>query len=68
MHDEEREHLVGHPSDYGGRTLADEEREMAEHGQIDRTADGDPLTDRGIADSAVSREKRGGDPQDEDKE
>jgi hypothetical protein len=61
MKEEKRERLVGHPSDYGGRTLADEEREMAEHGQIDRTADGDPLMDRGIADSAVTREKPGED-------
>lgn len=41
---QERERLVGHPSDYGGRTLEDEE--------IQRTADGEPLVDRGTAGSA----------------
>ena len=41
----ERERLTGHPSDYGGRTLEDEERA--------RTADGEPLNDRGSVDSAT---------------
>jgi hypothetical protein len=38
----EKDDLVGHPSDYGTRTLADEERE--------RTADGEPRVERGTAD------------------
>ena len=41
--------LVGHPSDYGSRTLADEERQRTERGEIGRTADGDPLVERGTA-------------------
>lgn len=36
---EKRENLTGHPSDYGSRTLEQQ-----------RTADGDPLIDRGSAD------------------
>jgi hypothetical protein len=63
MNEEKRERLVGHPSDYGGRTLAGEERELNERGEIERTADGDPLTDRGIAESAVSRDVRSDDLQ-----
>lgn len=39
---EERERLIGHPSDYGGRTIEEEEQEA-----LQRTADGDPLVDRG---------------------
>ena len=66
MNEKQRERLVGHPSDYGGRNLADEERELAERGEIERTADGDPLTDRGIADSAMSREGRSDDLQRDD--
>jgi hypothetical protein len=64
MSEEKRERLVGHPSDYGGRTLADEEAQSrSERGEIERTADGDPLTDRGIADSAISRDARSDDLQ-----
>ncbi len=51
MSEKPRERLIGHPSDYGGRTLEEEERERGE-----RTADGDPLTDLGTADSAISRD------------
>jgi hypothetical protein len=51
------QNLVGHPSDYGSRTLADEERQRTERGEIGRTADGDPQVERGTADSAVSRDK-----------
>jgi hypothetical protein len=56
----EREHrdLVGHPSDYGSRTLESEERDLAERGEIPRTADGEPLDDRGSADSAISHNRR----------
>jgi hypothetical protein len=50
--------LVGHPSDYGSRTLADEdERQRTERGEIGRTADGEPRIERGTADSAVSRDQ-----------
>lgn len=58
MSEREHRHLVGHPSDYGSRTLESEERERAEHGEIQRTADGEPLDDRGSAASAISRDKR----------
>ncbi len=56
----EREHrdLLGHPSDYGSRTLESEERERAEQGEIQRTADGEPLDDRGTAESAISHNDR----------
>jgi hypothetical protein len=56
----EREHrdLVGHPSDYGSRTLESEERDLAERGEVQRTADGEPLDDRGSADSAISHNRR----------
>jgi hypothetical protein len=56
----QREHrdLVGHPSDYGSRTLESEERERAEQGEIQRTADGEPLDDRGSAASAISRDRQ----------
>ena len=40
MEDREKRHLVGHPSDYGSRTLAD-------------TGDGEPVVERGTADSAL---------------
>jgi|GEM_PF-2944865 len=66
MNEEKRERLTGHPSDYGSRTLADEEKEeqqRTERGEIERTADGDPLTDRGIADSAISSDVRSDDLQ-----
>lgn len=43
--------LVGHPSDYGSRTLSDEERQRTERGEIGRTADGDPLVERGTAEN-----------------
>jgi hypothetical protein len=55
MNDSKRERLIGHPSDYGGRTLEEEELERKEREQVDRTADGDPLTDHGTADSAISQ-------------
>jgi hypothetical protein len=52
--------LVGHPSDYGSRTLADEDdRQRTERGEIGRTADGEPREDRGTADSAISRDRSG---------
>lgn len=62
---EHREHrdLVGHPSDYGSRTLESEERELSERGEIQRTADGEPLDDRGTASSAISRQTRSDDLQ-----
>lgn len=47
----------GHPSDYGSRTLADEERERAQSAEIGRTADGEPNVDRGTADSAISSDE-----------
>lgn len=55
---EKKRDLVGHPSDYGSRTLDDEERQRIERGEIGRTADGDPSVERGTADSAVSRNDR----------
>lgn len=54
MHDN---NLTGHPSDYGSRTLEDEERLRAEHGKTNRTADGEPLTERGTAPSAKDPEE-----------
>ena len=60
MDKREEKDLVGHPSDYGSRTLADEEdRQRTERGEIGRTADGEPREDRGTADSAISREQSG---------
>lgn len=50
MDKRKREDLVGNPSDYGSRTLADEERQRTERGDIGRTADGEPLDDRGSVD------------------
>jgi hypothetical protein len=51
MDKRKREDLVGHPSDYGSRTLADEDdRQRTERGEIGRTADGEPLEDRGSVD------------------
>ncbi|HKU68925.1 MAG TPA: hypothetical protein VJP85_14215 [Candidatus Baltobacteraceae bacterium] len=50
--------LVGHPSDYGSRTLPGED-ERLESEDIGRTADGEPREDRGTADSAISREDGG---------
>jgi hypothetical protein len=56
--DKNDKRLVGHPSDYGSRTLADEdERQRTERGDIGRTADGEPRVERGTADSAVSRDR-----------
>jgi hypothetical protein len=63
MSEEKRERLTGHPSDYGSRTLADEEKTRSERGEVERTADGDPLTDRGIAESAISHDMRSDDLQ-----
>lgn len=43
--------LIGHPSDYGSRTLADEaERPQAGDSENVRTADGEPLVDHGSVD------------------
>lgn len=50
-----REDLTGHPSDYGSRTLADLEKQQADS-ELERTADGDPLTDRGTAETAISHD------------
>lgn len=50
MEKRKHEDLVGHPSDYGSRTLADEDRQRTERGEIGRTADGEPLVDRGSVD------------------
>jgi hypothetical protein len=58
MSDSKRENLTGHPSDYGGRTLAGEEANAKRSEQEERTADGDPLTDRGTADSAMNHDQR----------
>ena len=54
MNDRDKEKLVGHPSDYGSRTLADEEQEQ-------RTADGEPRVERGTADSAITSDDLQGD-------
>ena len=54
-----KDDLVGHPSDYGSRTLAEQERRRTERGETDRTADGDPREERGTADSAISRDTGG---------
>ena len=43
MDEREKRNLVGHPSDYGSRTLAD-------------TGDGEPVVERGTADSALIHE------------
>lgn len=64
MNDSKRERLIGHPSDYGGRTLEEEELERNER-ELDRTADGDPLTDRGTADSAISQPNSVTDPEEQ---
>jgi hypothetical protein len=62
MNERDKPDLVGHPSDYGSRTLASEERERMERGEIGRTADGDELVERGTAESAVSRDTRSDEP------
>ena len=49
MRKERERDLTGHPSDYGSRTLADEEQ---------RTADGEPRVERGTAESAVSKDRQ----------
>jgi hypothetical protein len=54
MSDSKREKLTDHPSDYGGRTLAGDEANSKQQQAEERTADGDPLTDRGTADSALN--------------
>ena len=59
MDKHEKRELTGHPSDYGSRTLAEQERQRAERGETDRTADGDPREERGTADSAISRDTSG---------
>ena len=56
--------LTGHPSDYGSRTLAqpdadEDDRQRSEHGDIGRTADGEPREERGTADSAISHDRDG---------
>jgi hypothetical protein len=63
MEHRDKRDLVGHPSDYGSRTLEQEERERMERGEIGRTADGDELVERGTADSAISRDARSDDLQ-----
>jgi len=65
--DKNEKDSVGHPSDYGSRTLAqpdaeqadEEDRQRTERGEIGRTADGEPREYRGTADSAISRDKSG---------
>lgn len=52
--DKKERDLVGHPSDYGSRTLADDEAEPNEAEDIGRTADGEPRVERGTAGSAIS--------------
>ena len=42
--------LTGDPSDYGSRTVEDEEQEQ-------RTADGEPRVERGTADSAADHDE-----------
>lgn len=52
MDKRKHEDLTGRPSDYGSRTLAvQDDRQHTEHGEIDRTADGEPLIDRGSVDA-----------------
>lgn len=57
MDERNEKNLTGHPSDYGSRTLTDEERERLERGEIGRTADGDPRVERGTADAGDSPEE-----------
>jgi hypothetical protein len=57
MDEHKKRHLIGHPSDYGSRTLADEERERDELADVGSTADGEPRVDRGTAESAISRDR-----------
>ena len=45
MEEQHKRHLVGHPSDYGSRTL--------------KTADGEPVEERGTADSALTNDENG---------
>ena len=62
MDKREEKDLVGQPSDYGSRTLAqpdEDDRQRTERGEIGRTADGEPREERGTADSAISRDKSG---------
>jgi hypothetical protein len=60
MHKHNEKDLVGHPSDYGSRTLAGEDdRQRTERDDIGRTADGEPREDRGSADSAISHDRSG---------
>ena len=49
--------LTGEPSDYGSRTLADRQEQRSEHGDIGRTADGEPRVERGTAGSAISHDE-----------
>ncbi len=51
--------LTGHPSDYGSRTLADDDSQSGEGEDIGRTADGEPRVERGTAGSATSRKDKG---------
>ncbi len=62
MNERPHEDLTGHPSDYGSRTLEEEEQELAQRDRGERTADGDPLAERGTADSAVSGESAEDEP------
>jgi hypothetical protein len=59
MDEKRHRDLVGHPSDYGSRTLAGEESQQNESEDIGRTADGEPRVERGTADSAISHSKTG---------
>jgi len=52
MRERNEPNLTGDPSDYGGRTLDDEEEQ--------RTADGEPRHERGTADSALSGDEAEG--------
>ncbi len=63
MEERQRENLTGHPSDYGSRTLSQEERLRTQHGNTAGTADGEPSEERGTADSAISREPQEDDDQ-----
>ena len=65
MQEKNERDLTGHPSDYGSRTLAGETSERTEHGEIGRTADGEPRVERGTAESAISRDKHNDDSRNE---
>lgn len=52
MHEHNDKDLTGHPSDYGSRTLEEEQA------QEQRTADGEPRVERGTADSAITEKSK----------